>query len=256
MNAFTNLSGVSGLEAVLELAVVNRIDFENIGHKRLVHDLTQTGEGGLPLAEQFQRDVFEEQGVTHIDDRILRVEDLIGTPEHPGSLDGSSRYHAFFLFNGNQLIGMSASERIKIEGIGAVIMEYLPPLVKQEDADTAYTVKLPELVGKPRAGSIQTERMTPVEIMRRFTRHIRHPDRLMARFTDGIGISERHLREMGYLKAEATIWVPPLDASTKEGYETVLEAPVSMYGLFSQFRKPRLNRMGTVELMIGRYLKE
>src|SRR3989338_4611344 len=70
----------------LELLVVNRVDFSNPSVLNVVKQ-----------GEELQRRVLREQKVSYPDQRVLLAADSIGTPDEPGSLDGSSGYHHIYL---------------------------------------------------------------------------------------------------------------------------------------------------------------
>lgn len=187
--------------------------------------------------------VFMERGVSFPDKRVLRYEDSVGTHAEPGALDGSSPdYHHFYLLQNGRLVGMRASEDMILRGIkGRIVLDYISPLVPNS--------------------AIQGSKIDLVQLLAQPWAHIKEPlDYLpdfVATFTDGIGPNEKQLKDLGYLKSDALVSVPPLDAQTREEYTLVLDR-IPMYAMpFSaQQGEVRLRRTGAEALLVGNYLKQ
>ncbi|MBI2574997.1 hypothetical protein HYV82_03875 [Candidatus Woesearchaeota archaeon] len=195
---------------------------------------------GVDLQER----VFKEKGVSQPEKRVLLYNDSVGRPESPGILDGSSPgyCHIYMLYNG-QLVGMRISEVTKVKGLKPpVVLDYVPALVPEEHLDARYPVT------------------DIVDILMRFDLHVmgatQCPSYLMPRFTDGIGLSEEQLRRNGYFVSLAKISVPPLDAQTREEYNSVLDR-VPFYVFPAGISTgPVISRTSADRLFVGKYLKE
>ncbi len=187
--------------------------------------------------ESFQRQIFEEKGVSFPEKRVLHYEDSVGTPEEPGALDGSSFYHHLYLLREGKLVGMRASEEMELKGIGPVIIDYYPAMILDEEMR-----KNPQSMGLLFSAWADLQR--PL-------------DEYVAIFTDGLGMRESHLREYGFLKSAANVSVPALDAKTREEYEAVLDR-IPMYArpVSKDANMLNLSKKGAEALLVAKYLKE
>jgi hypothetical protein len=230
----------------LELLILNDI---NQMSQELLQRVTAATEEG----EQLQRTVFAEQGVPDADKRVLLAKDTIGSADTKPQLDGSSpHYHMLYLVNDGRVVGMRATEELDIKGLGHIVLDYLPPLVPQAEADRVYLIKT-----GGRQGMLGLFReMTPVQILWSFTGHLTGPQEVVARFTDGIGISRQHLADNGYLKSEVSILVPPQDAETREDYLRVQDEQVGMFGKPIRGDELKLSKKAADRLFVQKYLKD
>ncbi len=228
----------------LELILVKSIDFRKDSS---VMDVVRAG-------VELQLYVFREQGVSQPEKRVLSYDQSVGSPEDPGALNEGRAYSHLYVLRQGKLIGMMASEEYKISGVkGIAVLDYFLPLVPTSESFTKYHVRAPAL-----GVSGDSQLITPItlpEIMARTTLQFTSPERVAARFNDGIGVSRSFLAREHYLECEVKVPVPPLDAETEEEYKSVLDE-VCIYGKFSGAIKPRLTKEGANQLLKSRYLKD
>ncbi len=235
---------IFSLGSGLEMFVVNHIDFERgLGIVSIIEE-----------CESLQRVVFQEHGVSFPDKRVLLAKDSVGTLKSPGSLDGTSpTYHHLYLMHGDKVVGMRVTEELEVKGLGRIVLDYLPPLVPTEYAERVYKFRVS---GKPQFGIGLGGEMTPLQILTAFAEHLERPGEVLATFTDGIGVSRQHLRDNGHLRSEVSIWVPPMDATTREGYLTVLPEPVHMFARFAKNARTSIPKAAAEWLFVQKYLKD
>ncbi len=226
----------------LELMLVKSIDFKKDGEVRSV----------VREGVRLQLLVFKEQGVSQPDKRVLTYDQSFGSPEDPGALNEGRPYSHLYVLRHGKPVAMMASEEYKISGIdGIAVLDYFPPLVLASERSARYTVPAQVFGGDSRL----LAPMTLPEIMARATLQFTNPERVVARFNDGIGVSRGFLAGEKYLECEVKVPVPPLNAETEEEYESILDE-VSIYGRFSEKIKPRLTKKGARQLLESRYLKD
>ncbi|MBI2133839.1 hypothetical protein HYU11_04110 [Candidatus Woesearchaeota archaeon] len=186
---------------------------------------------------ELQKTVFEEKGVSFPEKRVLQYKDSVGERKEPGALDGTSNYHHMYLLHNGTVIGMRATEQTDIKGVGPVILDYIPPLVPEGLVrKSGYNVL--DLLDLN-----QWVTVTPLS-------------GIVAKFTDGIGLSRDQLRDLGYLRSDARISVPTLDANTREEYMAVIDK-VPMYAKpMGQNDDLRLTKTGDESLLVANYLKQ
>ncbi len=232
-----------GFGSGLELILVKSIDFETDG---AVMDVVNEG-------VKLQLKVFEEQGVSQPDKRVLSYDQSVGSPEDPGALNEGRHYSHLYVLRNGKPIGMLASEEYKISGIkGIAVLDYFPPLVLALERFTKYMVKASALSG---CNSQLLTPMTLPELMARTTLQFTNPEAVVARFNDGIGVQRNFLAREGYLECEVKVPVPALNAETEGEYKSILDE-VCIYGRFHEEIKPMLTKKGANQLLKSRYLKD
>lgn len=275
MNGFIRLGGG------LEMLVINRIDFNK----------DQEAIATVQEGENLQRQVFRENNVSFLEDRVLLAVDSVGGPDVEPQLDGSSKsYHHLYLLHQGRLIGMRVTEEFdKVPGMdGNVVLDYLPPLVPQAEAGKTYEL---DRLSPQTSGSVSNMllrirlargekrtyvplqadviRVNPFELLTNFSLHHKHPfNAYVATFSDGIGVSNEQLQINGYVKSEAGIWVPPMSAGShdladtaartqaRKDYMTVLPEPVHMVAKFVPNAKPQIPGEAAEWLFVTKYLKD
>lgn len=228
-------------------------------------ELLQKARIAAEQGEELQRQVFNERNVSFPDERVLLAVDSIGGPDIEPQLDGTSPdYNLLYLVKDGRVIGMRATEKLDVPDLGAVVLDYLPPLVLQKDANTSYLIKT-----GGRSGFIGlSKELTPVQILWNFAGHLAKPMGVVAHFTDGIGVSKEQLQENGYLRSEAAIWAPPQSAGSydladaaarakaRKEHMTVLPEPVHMFAKFASNVEPQIPREAAEWLFVTKYLKD
>lgn len=224
----------------LEMVIVDSIDFEKDSA------IMQLVKQGVSLQER----VFKEQKVSFPEDRVLLYEDSVGTRKNPGSLCEGKPYHHLYLTKGRKLIGMRVTQEFDDvpEITGLVSVDYFPALVLPEACQNKYDL-FPSAIGEK---SGHAEKMTPVDVLLRFSKHLKHPESAVARFNDGLGLNETILKNLEYAASEVKVPVPSMAASRLKEYNAVIDE-ITIFGKFNGM-PPLLSQLSAERLLVKEYL--
>lgn len=244
----------------LELVVINSLKFnEKDGPLReLVRQAFK--EVQVPVLEYFGENV---------EDKALRPTDSIGSTREPGQLtdsnDPSPGYHHIYLvelppkgeWKDSLPVGMRITDEFRAPKFGNVLMEYFTAMVRPDRAERRYYVNLDKLNDNAN-GEIPL--LTLHQILMMLTKHLsKSPDKFKATLSDGVGIKKAVLASMGYERfgpeGKTMLWVPPLNAETKEQYEIAI--PAQLYVRFgSRVANHRFPESAALFIAVRKYIKE
>ena len=183
-----------------------------------------------------QRPVLEAFG-ENIEDKALLPKDSIGPTNDRGMLtdrnDPQLGYNYLILTiqnsEGNpKPIGMRVTDEFRIPHDGRVLMEYFSAMVLPEYDKRKFGVNV-KLLSEDEFGSAS---VSPSEILMTYAGQLtKSPSQYVFTFSDGVGIARNTLAGMDYERfgpeGKTLVWVPPLNAETREDYEKAI--PMEMF---------------------------
>jgi hypothetical protein len=176
--------------------------------------------------EQLQEYVYTQLNVFSPRDRVVRYGDMVMDGDGDiSALDGEYPFYLLLLRDkSGKLLGMRSTEQVeegKISSVdGTVVIDYVPPLVRAEDAGKEYDIRNASL-NRLTPGR---QTMTPVQILDSVTRHLKKPHGVAMRITEGIGTPRGALLSQDYKECAVTFPIHSFAGEeTRATYEHLID---------------------------------
>lgn len=200
-----------------------------------------------------------------INDKALLPKDSIGPTRYRGMLtdrnDPQLGYNHLILVKIDekgeaQPIGMRVTDEFRVPHFGRVLMEYYSAMVPARHSSQKYVIDL-QLLSEDATGTVP---LTPQEILLSYTRHLtKSPDQYVLTLSDGVGIDTSVLAGNGYEHfgpaRRKMLWVPPLNADTREEYQKAISVDISVkFG--PNFSEHRIPENAALFIAVEKYIRE
>lgn len=247
-----------GLCSDLELVIISGGSLRYNKNDKQYRDLVRR------TYKEVQVEVLKERG-ENVDDKALLPKDSIGPTRYRGTLtdrdDPQPGYNHLILNKVGekgeaQPIGLRVTDEFRIPHFGRILMEYYPAMVPARHSSQKRTIDL-QLLSEEAKG---TASLTPQEVLLIYDRHLtKAPNQYVLTISDGVGIDTRVLAGKGYERfgpiGKEMVWVPPLNAGTKEEYQRAI--PADIYVKFGpNFSGHRIPEDAALFIAVEKYIRD